>query len=86
MGFWLALGVSGFRVDAAEFLVEVRGNETQLDVETPFHYLEELRDFLSWRRGDAILLAEANVSVEELPKFFGDGDIMQLLFNFIGFS
>ena len=84
MGFWLALGVSGFRVDAAEFLIEVRGNETQLDVETPFHYLKELRDFLSWRRGDAILLAEANVSVEELPKFFGDGDIMQLLFNFIG--
>ena len=84
MGFWLALGVSGFRVDAAQFLIEVRGNKCQLDVESPFHYLEELRDFLSWRRGDAILLAEANVSVEELPKFFGDGDIMQLLFNFIG--
>lgn len=84
MGFWLALGVSGFRVDAAEFLVEVRGNKAQLDVESPFHYLEELRDFLSWRRGDAILLAEANVSIKELPKFFGNGDIMQMLFNFIG--
>lgn len=83
MGFWLALGVSGFRVDAAAFLVEVRDNKTNLDVESPYLYLRELRNFLSWRRGDAILLAEANVAVEDLPKFFADGEIMQMLFNFI---
>lgn len=83
MGFWIALGVSGFRVDAAQFLVEARGNKTQFDVESPYLYLKQLRDFLSWRRGDAILLAEANVGVKDLPKFFGDGDIMQMLFNFI---
>lgn len=83
MGFWLALGVSGFRVDAAQFLIEVRDNQAQLDVESPYHYLKEIRNFLSWRRGDAILLAEANVSLEELPKYFGDGDKMQMLFNFI---
>jgi maltose alpha-D-glucosyltransferase/alpha-amylase len=83
MGFWLAIGVSGFRVDAAQFLIEVRDNQAQLDVESPYHYLEEIRNFLSWRRGDAILLAEANVSLEELPKYFGDGDKMQMLFNFI---
>lgn len=84
MGFWLALGVSGFRVDAAEFLIEVRGQEAQLDVESPFLYLKELRNFLSWRRSEAILIAEANVPTQRLPKFFGDGDIMQMLFNFIG--
>lgn len=84
MGFWLALGVSGFRVDAAQFLIEMRGNKCQLDVESPFLYLQEIRNFLSWRRGDAILLAEVNVPVEELPPYFGDGDIMQMLFNFIG--
>lgn len=84
MGFWLQLGVSGFRVDAAQFLIEVRENQAQLDVESPYLYLKELRNFLSWRRGDAILLAEANVSREELPKYFGDGDMLQMLFNFIG--
>lgn len=84
MGFWLALGVSGFRVDAAQFLIEMRGNKCQLDVESPFLYLKELRNFLSWRRGDAILLAEVNVPVEELAQYFGDGDMMQMLFNFIG--
>lgn len=83
MGFWLAIGVSGFRVDAAQFLIEVRDNQAQLDVESPYGYLEKMRNFLSWRRGDAILLAEANVSLEELPKYFGDGDRMQMLFNFI---
>ncbi|MCA1992278.1 MAG: alpha-amylase family protein [Coleofasciculus sp. S288] len=83
MGFWLAIGVSGFRVDAAQFLIEVRDNQAQLDVESPYQYLKEIRNFLSWRRGDAILLAEANVSLEELPKYFGDGDKMQMLFNFI---
>jgi maltose alpha-D-glucosyltransferase / alpha-amylase len=84
MGFWLQLGVSGFRVDAAQFLIEVRENQAQLDVESPYLYLKELRNFLSWRRGDAILLAEANVSREELPQYFGDGDMLQMLFNFIG--
>lgn len=83
MGFWLALGISGFRVDAATFLVEIRENKTKLDVESPYLYLRQLRNFLSWRRGDAILLAEANVAAEDLPKFFADGEIMQMLFNFI---
>ncbi|NMG09725.1 alpha-amylase family protein [Brasilonema sp. UFV-L1] len=83
IGFWLALGVSGFRVDAAEFLIEIRGNKTQLDVESPYLYLKEIRDFLSWRRGDAILLAEVNVPADELLPYFGDGDKMQMLFNFI---
>ncbi|HEY9875242.1 MAG TPA: alpha-amylase family protein [Candidatus Obscuribacterales bacterium] len=83
MGFWLALGVSGFRIDAAPFLIEVGENKGSLNVESHYFYLKEIRNFLSWRRGDAILLAEANVSLEELPQYFGDGDIMQMLFNFI---
>jgi maltose alpha-D-glucosyltransferase / alpha-amylase len=83
MGFWLALGVSGFRVDAAQFLIEIRGKKTKLDVESPYLYLKEIRNFLSWRRGDAILLAEVNVPAQETLPYFGDGDKMQMLFNFI---
>ncbi len=85
MGFWLALGVSGFRIDAAPFLIELRQADNLLEqVEDPFIYINELRNFLSWRRGDAILLAEANEPVEELPNYFGGGDRMQMLFNFWG--
>lgn len=85
MGFWLELGVSGFRIDAAPFLIELTQADNVFEqVDDPFIYIEELRNFLSWRRGDAILLAEANESLEKLPKYFGNGDRMQMLFNFWG--
>jgi maltose alpha-D-glucosyltransferase/alpha-amylase len=37
---------------------------------------------ITWRRGDAALLAEANVEREEVPHFFGDGNRIPMLFNF----
>jgi maltose alpha-D-glucosyltransferase/alpha-amylase len=83
MGFWLRLGVSGFRIDAAPFLIEhkgIDGAETETD---PHAYLRDFRDFLSWRRGDALLLAEANVAPEKAPEYFGDGDRLHMLFNFV---
>lgn len=83
MGFWLELGVSGFRIDAAPFLIELKGIEDHADVADAYMYLKEMRNFLSWRRGDAILLAEANVPMEKVPEYFGDGDKMQMLFSFI---
>jgi maltose alpha-D-glucosyltransferase/alpha-amylase len=83
MGFWLQLGVSGFRIDAAPFLIELRGIQEQADVSDPYSYLEEMRNFLSWRRGDAIFLAEANVPMKDVPEYFGEGDRMQMLFHFM---
>ena len=82
MGYWLELGVHGFRVDAVPFLVELKGVKNH-DVENPHGLLTELREFLSWRRGDAILLAEANVTMDEVKKYFGDNDRMQMVFNFM---
>jgi maltose alpha-D-glucosyltransferase / alpha-amylase len=85
MGFWLKLGVSGFRIDAAPHLIELRQADNLFEeVEDPFIYIDEMRDFLSWRQGDAILLAEANEPAEELPHYFDGGDRMQMLFNFWG--
>lgn len=82
MGFWLELGVSGFRVDAVPFLVELKGVKNH-SVKDPHALLTEMREFLSWRSGDAILLAEANVTMDEVVKFFGHNDRMQLVFNFL---
>lgn len=81
MMFWLQLGVSGFRVDAAPFLIELKGIDGGAD--DPFEYLRDFRHVLSWRRGDAILLAEANVGMEEAIRYFGSGDKLQMLFHFI---
>ncbi|MGY3289165.1 glycosidase [Bradyrhizobium sp. LM3.6] len=80
-GFWLELGVSGFRIDAAPFVVE----EIRPDRPTTrrYEYFGELRDFLSWRKGDAVLLAEANVLPAELEHYFGDGSRIHLLFAFL---
>ena len=62
MGFWLQLGVSGFRMDAVPFLIEKKG--AGVTPRKDYELLHEMRDFLPWRRGDAILLAEANVPPE----------------------
>ena len=84
MGFWLQLGVSGFRVDAVPFLIELTGIKEQAHAKDPYLYLKEIRDFLSWRRGDAIVLAEVNEPMDKIPEYFGDGDKMQMLFSFLG--
>jgi trehalose synthase len=84
VGFWLELGMSGFRVDAAPFLIELTGAE-QAGSGDPHEYLRDLRAFLGRRRGDAILLAEANLPPAEQRRFFGDeeGDEMHMVFNFV---
>jgi maltose alpha-D-glucosyltransferase/alpha-amylase len=81
MGYWLELGVSGFRVDALPFLIE---NKTADSTDEPkdYKYLEEVRQFLAWRAKDAIVLGEANVELSELPHYFGDGNRVQMLLNF----
>jgi maltose alpha-D-glucosyltransferase/alpha-amylase len=81
MGFWLQLGVSGFRMDAVPFLIEKKG--PGVEPQQDFNILEEMRDFLQWRSADAILLAEANVPPDDSMQYFGDdGDRLQMMLNF----
>jgi maltose alpha-D-glucosyltransferase/alpha-amylase len=84
VGYWLELGLSGFRVDAAPFVIEQTGTEAERD-QDPHAFLRQLRAFLNRRRGDAILLAEANLPPKDQRRFFGDedGDEMHMLFNFV---
>ncbi|MEG4006501.1 alpha-amylase family protein [Microcoleus sp. Pol11C1] len=82
MGFWLELGVSGFRIDAVPFLIKGIGIEGA-DPESLRGFLEEMREFVSSRQGDAVLLAEANVDREQIPIYFDKGDRMHILFNFL---
>ena len=45
--------------------------------------LRPLREFLQWRQGDSIILAEANVLPRTDMQYFGDdGDRMHMMFNF----
>ena len=90
MGFWLELGLDGFRVDAVPFFID--------DVETaaddpgrpdvpadPHQYLRDLRAFVNRRKGNAILLGEVNLPHRDQKKYFGGaaGDELHMMFDFI---
>jgi len=81
IGYWLELSVSGFRLDAVPFIIESQGAQKKRTLD--HEYLTELRRFLQWREGDALMLGEANILPEENVKFFGDeSDRMHMMFNF----
>ena len=82
MGFWIELGVSGFRMDAVPFVISSKGPKVRKPIQ---HYdmLRSLREFLQWREGDSIILAEANVLPKTDLEYFGkEGDRMHMMFNF----
>jgi maltose alpha-D-glucosyltransferase/alpha-amylase len=86
MAFWLQLGASGFRIDAAPFVLEQVTAEAErgpLD----FSILDDWRQDVQWRDAQAVLLCEANVSADELPMYCaavpgGPNDRAHMLFAF----
>ncbi|MDX3910157.1 MAG: alpha-amylase family protein [Sphingobium sp.] len=82
VGFWLQLGVSGFRMDAVPFLIASDGINVE-DPEPAYALLRDIRAMAQWRKGDAVLLAEANIPADEAMEYFGeDGDRIHMIFNF----
>ena len=82
MGFWIQQGVSGFRMDAVPFVIATKGPQVRKPVEQ-YDMLRFLREFLQWRKGDSIILAEANVMPDTDMNYFGkSGDRLQMMFNF----
>ncbi|GJE33474.1 alpha-amylase family protein [Methylobacterium oxalidis] len=83
MGFWIELGVSGFRMDAAPFVIAKKGPDVTGEPDEQFDMLRDFREFLQWRKGDAIILAEANILPKQDLDYFGaDADRMHMMFNF----
>jgi maltose alpha-D-glucosyltransferase/alpha-amylase len=82
MGFWIQLGVSGFRMDAVPFVIATKGAKVKKPIEQ-YDMLRSMREFLQWREGDSIILAEANVLPDTDMEYFGDdGERMHMMFNF----
>ena len=86
MGFWLQLGLDGFRLDAVPFFLELQGlsGEEAAKVD-PHDYLAALRSFLSRRNGSAVLLGEVNLPYKEQLKYFGgpEGNELNMQFDFL---
>jgi maltose alpha-D-glucosyltransferase / alpha-amylase len=82
MGYWLQLGVSGFRMDAVPFVISQKGANLAKP-EPQYPMLRTFSQFLTWRDGEAIILAEANVLPGTDLKYFGTaGERLQMMFNF----
>jgi maltose alpha-D-glucosyltransferase/alpha-amylase len=79
MAFWLRLGVSGFRLDAASHLIEQAGGGQE---EKGFWLLDHLHDFVSLRRPEVILMGEVDVEPEGYVDYFGAGDRLTVLLDF----
>ncbi|MFI6602228.1 alpha-amylase family protein [Nonomuraea sp. NPDC050536] len=82
LGFWMELGLSGFRVDAVPFLIQ----NVHPQLASPHEFLADLRAFMTRRSGGSVLLGEVNVPYEELTEYFGAGlgDQLTMCFDFIG--
>lgn len=85
IAFWLALGVDGFRVDAAPMMIAAKGTENPFG-DSRHDILREMRAYAESINPEVVLLAEANTEPERLDEFFGSrahADEMNMLFNFL---
>ena len=87
MAFWLQLGASGFRIDAAPFVLE-QVEPGRDPAPKDFTILDDWRQDVQWQRGDSVLLCEANVDPDELPPYCaaapgGPNDRAHMLFDFL---
>lgn len=79
--YWLAFGITGFRIDAAPLLITDNGLK-RADPTDHHGIFLELHKFLRERRADGVFLGEVNLAPEELSAYFGGGKQFGLLFNF----
>lgn len=86
IGFWVELGIDGFRVDAVPFLMQNAATTgTKTMAVDPHDVIRQVRAFLTRRKGDAMLLGEVNVPHAEQRRYFGGdaGDELHMMFDFI---
>jgi maltose alpha-D-glucosyltransferase/alpha-amylase len=82
MGFWLQLGVDGFRMDAVPFVIAKKGSDLVRPAEQ-YDMLRSFSEFLTWRKSGTIILGEANVVPKNDLEYFGEfGERLQMMFNF----
>ncbi len=80
--FWIDKGMSGFRMDAVPFVIEVpqtKGDKFPLQYEL----INNMRNYMQSLRKDAVILGEANVDPKQNKDYYGDkGERINMMFNF----
>lgn len=77
--FWLQLGVSGFRLDAASHLTTQAGHGNE---NKGLWILEHLRNLITQHNPEAILLGEVDVPVDVYNDYFGRSNRLHMALNF----
>lgn len=80
--FWMSFGVSGFRLDAVPLVLGLEGPLDEI-IDDPHGVLRSFRAFVDQRRSGSALLGEVDVGPQHLAEYFGDGDELQMLFDFL---
>jgi maltose alpha-D-glucosyltransferase/alpha-amylase len=82
MKFWLSLGVSGFRVDAAKLVFDRKGKRGT-EIKNADEFIKNLHRFIKSINPEGVLLAEADVTADKVGFFFGKGNRIYMLLNFL---
>lgn len=86
IGFWMRLGVSGFRVDAVPHMVErarhARDRRDEPGGADGTWLIRRIRDHVRLRQPEAVLLGEVDVDPEGYADYFAGDDGLMLLLDF----
>lgn len=80
MQYWMGFGIAGFRIDAATHLFDQFDDGKK---PTGADVMNEFYEYVTSKRKDAVLLAEADVPADRIKRYIGEGDRMNMLFNFL---
>jgi maltose alpha-D-glucosyltransferase/alpha-amylase len=81
MDFWIDKGVSGFRLDAAPYLIK-RENSTSKGLPETHAVIKRIRAHIEAKNPEVILLAEAHQSLALTKEYFGHGDECHMAYHF----
>ncbi len=82
LDYWLSFGVSGFRLDAVPLMLGLDGPVVS-PPRDPHSILKEARRQVAVRKVDTALMGEVDLSAGRLSSYFGDGDELNSLLNFL---
>lgn len=80
MGFWLRLGVRGFRIDAASHMMRSAAAADPRD--GGLWWLEQMHGYVQQRSPTAILMGEADVGVHQYSEYFKGGRRLTWMLDF----
>jgi maltose alpha-D-glucosyltransferase/alpha-amylase len=82
LDYWVSFGVSGFRLDAVPLMLGLDGPSVN-PPRDPHAILQEARSSVAVRKPDTALMGEVDLAPRHLGSYFGDGDELNTLLNFI---